>query len=194
MKICNLLLVVACLSPCALLPARADVVTDWNTAAIDVIRAAKTPPPRASRALAILHAAIYDGVNGISRRSEVYLVPSGVPASASQEAAATVAAHDALVALFPSASAKFDAQQATTLAAIPNSPQKARGAAWGQFVAEQILAARAKDGADASVPPAEGTGPGYWIPTPPAFAAYLLPQWGFLKCFVMDSASQFRPP
>jgi hypothetical protein len=34
----------------------ADVVTDWNDAALNAIRAAKTPPPVASRALAILHA------------------------------------------------------------------------------------------------------------------------------------------
>src|SRR2546430_17149709 len=31
--------------------ARADVVSDWNTAALNAIRADKPPPPRASRAL-----------------------------------------------------------------------------------------------------------------------------------------------
>ena len=47
--------------------AQADVVTDWNTAALDAVRGNRTPPPRASRNLAILHASIYDAVNGISR-------------------------------------------------------------------------------------------------------------------------------
>jgi hypothetical protein len=40
------------------------VVTEWNNAALDAIRAGKTAPPVASRSLAILHASIYDAVNG----------------------------------------------------------------------------------------------------------------------------------
>jgi len=79
--------------------AQADVVTDWNNAALNAIRADKTPPPKASRALAILHASIYDAVNGIDRRYEAYFVQSAVPASASREAAASAAAHRALVVL-----------------------------------------------------------------------------------------------
>ena len=61
-------------------PARADVVTDWNNAALDAIRAGNTAPPIASRSLAILHVSIYDAVNGIARTHETYLVQSAVPA------------------------------------------------------------------------------------------------------------------
>jgi membrane-associated phospholipid phosphatase len=32
------------------------------------------------------------------------------------------------------------------------------------------------------------------VPTPPAFAAYLLPQWGFVTPFAMMDHVQFRPP
>src|SRR5439155_18489685 len=87
---------------------RADVVTDWNNAALDAIRDGSTAPPIASRSLAILHAAIYDAVNGIDRTHEYYLVPSAVPASASREAAASAAAHGALVNLFPASASTFD--------------------------------------------------------------------------------------
>jgi hypothetical protein len=52
------------------LRASADVVTSWNSAALAAIRTSSTPPPVASRALAILHVSIYDAVNGISRRYE----------------------------------------------------------------------------------------------------------------------------
>src|SRR5437899_2912367 len=121
----------------------ADVVTDWNNAALNVIRADRTPPPKASRALAILHASIYDAVNGIDRRYETYLVQSAVPASASREAAASSAAHKVLVALFPANAASFDDLDAATLAAISDSPQKSHGIAWGESVADQILASRA---------------------------------------------------
>ena len=174
--------------------AHADVVTDWNNAALDAIRDGHTPPPIASRSLAIVHVSIYDAVNGIARTHESYLVQSAVPASASREAAASAAAHEALVNLFPASAPSFDTLHAATLAAIPDGPQKTAGIVWGEFVADQILSARASDGSDAIVPPPGGSGPGVWVPTPPAFAPYLLPQWGFVVPFAMSTTSQFRPP
>ena len=175
-------------------PADADVVTDWNNAALDAIRAERTAPPIASRSLAILNVSIYDAVNGIARTHEPYLVQSAVAASASRKAAASAAAHEALVNLFPASGSSFDALHAAILAGIPNGPQKTAGITWGEFVANQILAARANDGHDAIVPPPGGSGPGVWVPTPPAFLPYLLPQWGFVVPFGMSSSSQFRPP
>jgi membrane-associated phospholipid phosphatase len=61
-------------------------------------------------------------------------------------------------------------------------------------VARQVLAFCATDGYDAAVPAPSRCGPGCWIPTPPASAPYLLPQWGFVRPFVMISSDQFRPP
>ena len=175
-------------------PADADVVTDWNNAALDAIRAERTAPPIASRSLAILNVSIYDAVNGIARTHEPYLVQSAVAASASRKAAASAAAHEALVNLFPASGSSFDALHAAILAGIPNGPQNTAGITWGEFVANQILAARANDGHDAIVPPPGGSGPGVWVPTPPAFLPYLLPQWGFVVPFAMRNSSQFRPP
>jgi hypothetical protein len=175
-------------------PANADVVTDWNNAALDAIRAGRTAPPVASRSLAILHVSIYDAVNGIARTHEPYLVESAVAASASREAAASAAAHQALVNLFPANAWDFDALHAAILGPPPYGPQKTAGIAWGEFVANQILAARANDGSNAVVLPPGGSGPGVWVPTPPAFLPYLLPQWGFVVPFAMSSSSQFRPP
>jgi hypothetical protein len=176
------------------IPASADVVTDWNNAALDAIRADRTAPPIASRSLAIVHIAIYDAVNGIARTHEPYLVPSAVSSSASRVAAASAAAHQTLVSLFPSHTSTFDGLHAAILAGIPNGPQKTNGITWGEFVGTQILAARANDGSNAIVQPPGGSGPGVWIPTPPAFLPYLLPQWGFVVPFAMSSSSQFRPP
>jgi PAP2 superfamily len=176
------------------IPVRGDVVTDWNNAALDAIRADRTTPPIASRSLAIVHVAIYDAVNGIARTHEPYLVPSAVSSSASRVAAASAAAHQTLVSLFPNHTSTFDALHAAILAGIPNGPQKTNGITWGEFVGTQILAARANDGSNAIVQPPGGSGPGVWIPTPPAFLPYLLPQWGFVVPFGMSSSSQFRPP
>jgi membrane-associated phospholipid phosphatase len=174
--------------------AAANVVTDWNTAALCAIRANRTAPPVASRALAILHVAIYDAVNGISRTHEPYAVESAMPASASSKAAASAAAHRVLVTLFPTDAASFDDLHAATLAEISDGPQKNRGITWGEAVADQILALRANDRSDAIVSPPPSSGAGFWQPTPPLFARYLLPQWGFVTPFVMPAGDAFRPP
>jgi membrane-associated phospholipid phosphatase len=170
------------------------VVIGWNTAALNAIRAGRTSPPIASRSLAILHAAIYDAINGIDRRYEPYLVPSTVVASTSEEAAASAAAHRVLITLFPANVPSFDELQATILSAIPSGPLKSAGIAWGESVADEILAQRANDGSTAAVPPPRSNGPGAWQPTPPGFAPYSLPQWAFVTPFAMTDSAQFRPP
>jgi hypothetical protein len=171
-----------------------DVVIAWNVAALSAVRAEKTQPPVAARALAILHVSIYDAINGVERSFEPYLASESVPQRASKEAAATVAAHDVLVKLFPSMSWDFDRLNSQILMRVPEGPEKARGMTWGERVARDILSARAADGAEAQVvlPPASG-GPGKWVPTPPAFTAYVLPQWGFVRPFAMPTSSFFRP-
>ena len=171
----------------------ADVVTDWNSAALDAIRTGRVSPPSASRALAMLHAAIYDAVNGISRTHEIYLVPSAVPRSASKEAAAAAAAHTVLVALFPGRAGAFDALYLAHLAAIPHGPHADAGIRWGERVGAHILQWRRSDHADAVVAPPLGDAPGSWEPTEPGFAPYLLPQWGFVAPFAIPNGSYFRP-
>src|SRR5438067_3912150 len=89
-------------------PAKGDVVTDWNNATLDAIRTGRTPPPIASRSLAILHVSFYDAVNGIARTNEPYLVQRSAPSSASREAAVSAAATQALVNLFPASASSFD--------------------------------------------------------------------------------------
>src|SRR5206468_12813161 len=58
----------------------------------------------------------------------------------------------------------------------------------------QILSLRDSDGSGATIPAPMGSGPGVWVPTPPAFASYLLPQWGFVRPFAIPSSNYFRPP
>jgi hypothetical protein len=173
---------------------RADVVTRWNAAALDAIRAERTAPPVASRALAILHVSIYDAVNGIVRTHEPYLVPSAVPASANVDAAASTAARIALTALFPSQAASFGTLHEQILGVIREGPHKWQGIEWGERVARHVLAARGDDNATAPMSPPQGSGPGVWQPTPPAFAPYLLPQWAFVTPFAMPTSSFMRPP
>ncbi len=174
--------------------AESDVVTDWNTAALDAIKASRTAPPPASRILAILHTSIYDAVNGIVRTHEPYFVKEKGPTNASEEAAASAAAHQVLTTLLPTQAATFDELHEDTLAGIRDNARKRRGLEWGESVADEILDWRANDGsADPKDPPDFSDRAGEWRPTWPNFAPYLLPQWGFVTPFAMPTSSFFRP-
>jgi hypothetical protein len=97
------------------------------------------------------------------------------------------------VALFPAQAADLDGEYATSLAAIHDDSAKVNGIAVGQQAANAILIKRAEDGRDATVIYTPGSGPGVWVPTPPAFLAALAPETPFVQPFALKSASQFRP-
>jgi len=176
---------------------QADVVTDWNSVALNAIRTRNTPPPAASRNLAILHVSIYDAVNGIRRTHEQYFVNGNVPSSTSTEAAAAAAARTALTALYPTLQSDFETLYNHCLASVREGPQKRHGVAWGEYVATAILQWRSTDGSTNSVPYTPGTNPGEWRPTV-SFGGMmrpaLLPQWGFVTPFALASGSHLRAP
>jgi membrane-associated phospholipid phosphatase len=174
-------------------PARADVVNDWNNVLLQAIRADKTSPPKASRAIALMNVAVFDAVNGIVGGYSPYHVTSAAPAGASPEAAAVAAAHKALVALFPAQAATFDAAQVASLSAIPDGAGKTLGIAWGESVAGQILDLRAHDHSGDVVTANLPLGARWWERTPPALADPLLPNWPTVTPWAISSAAQLRP-
>ena len=173
----------------------ADEVSDWNrTMLLAMLTAPATPAPVTTRMAAIVQVAVFDAVNGIDRHYRPVYVPPAASPGASQRAAAVQAAYATLVSLYPAQKASFDQQRATSLAAITESNDAVqRGLAWGQTVAEQILAWRSQDGFS-DAPPAYtgGTLPGQWRPTPPAMAPGLVPQLATTTPWVIRSPSQFR--
>ncbi len=173
--------------------ARPDTVTEWNGALLDAIRVAGGGPGELTRASAVVQASVYDAVNSIHGGYQAYHVYTPTP-GASMEAAAASAAHRALVAMFPSQQATFDARLATSLGAIPNGPAKTAGISLGTSVADQIVALRANDGATNTINYVPNPAPGFWQPTPPANAAAYGAHWRNVTPWTMGSASQFRPP
>jgi hypothetical protein len=171
----------------------ADMVLHWNEVLLDAVRVDRTAPPRAARAMAIVHAAIYDAVNAIERTHEVYAVDAFALPGTSAEAAVAAAAHATLASLFPAQAGTFAAELTASLATIADGAAEDQGVALGEDVAAQTLALRANDGSGTSVPYTPGTDPGDWQPTPPAGAPALLPQWGDVTPFAMTSGSQFSP-
>jgi hypothetical protein len=170
-------------------PAYADIVMDWNGRA-DVIAADKRlPPPVQARALAIMHVSMFEALNAIERRYQPYRLELIADRNTSREAAASSAAHAALVALFPDQAPTLDTQLAAELDRIAEGPAKERALILGRKAAADLLALHAGDG--------EGvddyrpfTQAGVYVPTQPV-AGYLVRTF---RPWVMTSASQFLPP
>jgi membrane-associated phospholipid phosphatase len=170
-----------------------DTVLVWNDAALEAIRAERTPPPMAARNLAMVHAAMYEVVNAIEGTHWYYVLDIHPPECTSPEAAAAVAAHRVLVGLYPKQTKRSDAVLRATLPR-ENGEAVQQGVVLGQFVGEQILAWRADDGSARRVEHRAGSSPGVWRPTPPGYLPALFPQWPRVTPFALTDPARFRPP
>jgi hypothetical protein len=131
----------------------ADRFRFWNRIAVDASGRDHTPvgpgetrvygeqlgPGRSSRAMAIVHIAIYDAVNSILGGYESYTnIPKARP-GASVDAAIAQAAHDTLTGVFKSQAPLLGGLLAEDLARIQATPlAKARGIATGRAAAKQL--------------------------------------------------------
>jgi hypothetical protein len=170
-----------------------DVISEWSVAASNAAAASGMPPFRTPITFALLHLGMYDAVTAIRGDREPYAVSPPVAHPASAQAAAIEAGYRVLLAEFPTQVGALDAVYQTLLAFEPDSLSKRNGLAVGATAVQQLLVLRANDGRDAVVPYTPGSGPGVWVPTPPAFLPATTAFLAKVTPFTMMSASQFRP-
>ena len=168
--------------------ASADVITEWNTKAGELVVEAKLGTPPANRVLAIVQTAVYDGVNTITGRYPAPRQPEPAP-GASIDAAVAAANRITLMKLIPAQQAAIDAAYQAALATVTDGPAKTAGIAVGERAAAAVLAARADDGAGGPEAYRPHTTPGAYVPT----ATPAVPQWQNRTPWLMTSAAQFRP-
>jgi PAP2 superfamily len=158
-------------------PARAQssgsaAVVPWIELELELIASHRTNPPRASRALAHLSSAMYRAARtGGDGRDD----------------AVAGAASTVLTYLYPDESNRVSALAAEL--ASPGSSAFARGTAIGELV----VARAASDGSDAVWTGTPPEGPGFWVPTPPAFLPPLEPLAGTWTTWNVDSGADLRP-
>ena len=180
-----------------------DPILEWNEVLLQAnvvdhsgLRAPEQGGPVfTARAFAIVSAAMFDAANSIHQRFTPYLTLAPNAHNASVDAAVAQAAHDTLVALFPSQTASFDAALTQTLQRVHDGHQEERGIAVGHLVAQRILSARADDGSDV---------PGSYTPTglpgnhdvDPYHSdqGFYAPAAGAMTPFALPSVAQFRAP
>jgi hypothetical protein len=170
-------------------------VLQWHDVLLDTLLADSQEPPslrnqngptRASRAAAIVHAAIFNAVVGIRGGYQPYAIriPT-VPASPVLRQAVAGAAYGTLVRLYP--------RQAPALRAVAeryfsvSSPSPS--ASYGLLIAQRQIANRSNDGSGGMGVYAEPALPGVWRPDPldPAQQA-LDPHWGSVRPFALEAA------
>lgn len=181
--------------------AATDEVLDWNEHLITAIFAGGTGPLPASRVGAIVHAAIFDAVNGIEGRYRPIRVKPRAPNRASARAAAIQAAYASLVKIYPLQATDLANKRNAGIAALSMGPHResARaieaGIEWGQHVADEIATWRAADGFLPNPPPPfrGATVLGVWRPTPPGNLDGAGPNFASMTPWVLTRASQFRP-
>jgi len=192
----------------------ADRIAHWNQVAINASGLDHTPvdpgenrifgeqlgPGRSSCAMAIVHIAMFDAVNAFDRQYDSYTGVKSAPSSASMDAAIAQAAHDTLVAVFPSQAATFDAELASELSQIPDGRGKNKGIKLGRKAASAILKKRRNDGSEVPEPLMgvdyiSSDAPGKWRQDPISQIPLALgAHWGEVDPFVLRSQDQFRAP
>jgi hypothetical protein len=205
-------------------PGEKTIVVQWNEAALQAVRQTRLGPPMVARALAIVHTAIYDAWAAYDARATATRTggtlrrPPSERTDANKQRAVSFAAYRALVDLFPTERASFDAVM-QQLGLDPNdlSMDVTTPVGIGNSAAAAVLAFRHRDGANQLGDLAPGayadyTGyqpvntpsqvvdPNRWQPlivsnpdgslTTQQFVA---PHWGRVTPFALTSGAQFRP-
>jgi len=197
-----------------------SAVLPWTDIALDLIQRHRPSPPRAARALAVLHTALSDAVLAVWDAKAAYERPA--PAVI-EPRISLIGATDPQLSAFPSAHAAVAAAAVAILTALfPEEPVRAlaaledeavtsrlragaasrsdveAGVAIGHAVGARAIARARADRADAVWDGAgRPSGPGVWQPTPPGFVdPPLEPLAGTWATWVIERGSQFRasPP
>ena len=190
------------------------MIAHWNTIAIDAAGLDHTEvgpgeervfgeefgPGRSARAMAMVHIAIFDAANAIAGHYRGFSQLPRVPQWTSMEAAVASAAHDTLVAMYPSQADAMHDEIADDLIGLPDGPAKTAGIRLGQRAAELIIRSHTNDGSQFHDPLIGSefitkNAPGKWRQDPIRLQPLALgATWGQVKPFVIPSGARFRVP
>jgi hypothetical protein len=168
--------------------AHADIVTDANARAADIVSRLPAPPITV-RMMAIVQVSVFEAVNAVTGRYPPQRAKLTPAPRASVEAAVAAATRTALSKLMPAQQAVIDADYQALLASVPDGPAKAAGVALGEQAATAIVALCADDGMVAPDVYRPHTAAGVYVPT----VGPATPHWGKRRPWVMPRGDHFRP-
>jgi hypothetical protein len=173
------------------------VLDDWGNRFTALGASVPENPLRTQIRTTIAQMAMFDAVNAVLDGRYRPFASKPVPVSgASAEAAAIRAAYIVARNEFPTKTAEIESAYNTSIAGVNASREAiANGIVVGGSAANAVLAARVGD--HRNDPELEGytpgSGPGEWIPTPPALANPQAPFLRLVTPFGFDDPAHFRP-
>jgi hypothetical protein len=167
----------------------ADVIADWDEKAVAAGYTARQGPPPHTRAVAMVHLAMFEAVNSIQKRYQPYRKVLAAEPGASIDAAAATAAHYLLVRIYTDQAKDLDKALQASLASVTDGTSKANGIRLGEQAGAAMLAERSKDGTGVPDTYRPFTAPGQYVPTVLPAAS----SWGRVRPFALKSGNQFRP-
>jgi hypothetical protein len=174
------------------------VLDDWGNRFTSLGTAVGENALRTQVRTTIAQMAMFDAVNAVlDGPYRPFASKPGSTPGASPEAAAIRAAYIVALNEFPTQSVTIDIAYGASIAALDAGPEAiAAGIVVGGAAANAVLAARVGD--HRNDPELEGyipgSGPGVWVPTPPAFANPQTPFLQFVTPFGYSNPARFRPP
>ncbi len=168
--------------------AHADVVTDANAKAADVVSRIPAPPITV-RMMAIVQVSVFEAVNAVTGRYPPQRAKLAPAPGASVEAAVAAATRTALSKLMPAQQAVIDTDYHALLGSVPDGPAKTAGIAVGEQAAAAIVAFSADDGMVAPDVYRPHAAAGVYVPT----VGPAVPHWGKRRPWVMPRGDHFRP-
>jgi membrane-associated phospholipid phosphatase len=188
----------------------------WTDVALELIVRHRPSPPRAARALALLHTAMSDAITAADDARQAYPRPapassigglaalSGLGTEASSfpsvHAAVATAAAGTLATLFPDEPGSAlealaaEAAESRVVAGLAYRSDVVAGQAIGRAVAALAVARASADGADATWDGVRPEGEGTWQPTPPDYRAEPVdPMAGTWRTWLVPDVIAARP-
>jgi hypothetical protein len=128
--------------------ARADVIADWNTIALDTVTASgRYRAYEESRVMAMVNTAMTETINfNEGRGPSRLLVTPARPIGTSSEAAAAATAHYILVQIHPEQKASLDAALERSLAMVSDETKREGGRIMGMNLGMNLWAVLSSDG------------------------------------------------
>ena len=173
------------------------VLDDWGNRFTSLGASVPENSLRTQVRTTIVQLAMFDAVNAVVDGPYQPFASKPVsPHGASPEAAAIRAAYIVALNEFPTKTQDIDSAYTIAIARVPASADAiARGIIVGETAANAVLDARVDDhrndpDLDGYTP---GSGPGMWIPTPPAFTPPQTPFLRFVTPFGYNDPARFRP-
>jgi len=165
-------------------PTRADIITTWA----DTTTAIATDGPNTVHTMALAQQAVYEAVNGITRRYPRDLIDLGTSEGASIESAVAAASRTVLLHEAPTLRSDIEAAYQQAIAAISDGDARTRGIHVGELAAADVLTKHEHD-IGTLEPYRPLTSPGVFVPTTLPLGVSIAQQ----RPWVMKSQNQFRP-